>query len=368
MLIEGKSPYSDEAAEAIQSLAYGRPAGPGEFEFRADFPLYATFFFLPLGLIRDFTLARACWMTMLELGVILLAWLTLVLIRWRVSRRSLLWFFFFSLGWYYGLRPILGGNLAIMIGVTMNGALLALRSGREELTGILLALSTIKPLLVLLPLTFILFWTLAQGKWRVMLWFAITVGLLSVVSALFIPDWPIQNLREILLFHGQGQLNTLGSIMAGWFPAAGNRLGLVVSGFLGLVLILEWLFALKREFRWFLWTVGLTLTASQWIGIRTEPGNFIILTAPLFLVFSAWDERWGRTGRILIGICMLLFLVGPLLVYWDAYVSSPQSLQPPVLFIVLPLFLLIGLYWTRWWAIYSPRTLIQDLHAFEDQT
>ena len=366
LLIDGKSPYSEEVAEAIQTLAYGRPARAGEYEYRASFPLYTTFFFLPLSLIEDYAIARAIWMTILEVGILLLTWLTLVLTRWRINSWILSLIFVFALCWYYGIRPIVDGNMAILIAVTITGALVALRSGRDELAGILLGISTAKPALFVISMIFILLWTASYRKWRAIHWFAITVGLLSVVAALFVPDWPIQNLREILLFSTDTRLGTPGSVLAAWFTAAGSRLGLVLSGILGVILMFEWLIALRKEFRWFTWTVCLTLAASQWIGIQTEPGNFIILLTPLILVFSVLEERWGRSGQILVGLSLILFFAGPLALLWDTY--ADQTLWHPIMFISLPLFLFFGLYWTRWWAIHSPRLLIQDLHAFEDRS
>ena len=69
---EGISPYSDQVAVQIQNMVYGRTALPGEHELRVAYPFYSVILFFPLALIQDFTVARAVWMTILEIGLIAL--------------------------------------------------------------------------------------------------------------------------------------------------------------------------------------------------------------------------------------------------------------------------------------------------------
>ena len=54
LLVDGISPYSDEVAERIQTLAYGRPAQPGEHELRVAYPLYSVLVFLPFAFFSDY--------------------------------------------------------------------------------------------------------------------------------------------------------------------------------------------------------------------------------------------------------------------------------------------------------------------------
>ncbi len=101
LFFDGISPYSDEAALQIQTLAYGRPARPGEHELRVAYPLYSVVFFLPFALISDFHLARAVWMTVLEAALIGITLLSLRLCRWKPSPLMLAGLLIFSLLWYH---------------------------------------------------------------------------------------------------------------------------------------------------------------------------------------------------------------------------------------------------------------------------
>jgi hypothetical protein len=366
LLLEGTSPYSDEVAEQIQTLAYGRPARPGEHELRVAYPLYSQVFFLPFALIADYNLARALWMTALQGGLILLALYGLRLTGWRPGTWLLLIYFLFAVLWYHGLRPLINGNAVIFVAVLLAGAFLALRSGRDELAGILLAFSTVKPQVVILPVVFILFWTISHRRWHVLVWLAITLVLLTASMALFVPDWPLQNLREVLLYPEYNPPGTPGAVFSGWWPGMGERLGWGLTAVLGIILILEWLAARRKGFRWFFWTACLTLVMSQWIGIQTDPGNFVVLFIPLVLVFAVWEERWGPRGRwAILGIKLAIF-AGLWALFIRTITDVGQPLQHPILFFPLPLFLIIALYWVRWWAIRPSRLAVEHLQAYDE--
>jgi hypothetical protein len=368
LFVDGLSPYSDTVAERIQTLAYGRPALPGEHELRVAYPMYSALVFLPFALIRDYELARALWMTVLEAALIGLAFLSLKLTRWKMGMWLIPFFLIFSIFWYHSLRPLINGNAVILVALALVAAFAALRNGRDELAGGLLAFSTIKPHLAILPIIFILIWTISYRRWRTLGWVLISLVLLSISAALFVPDWPLQNLREILAYSSYNPPGTPGAAFETWLPATGRQLGWALNAFMGLILLVEWVFVRRKEFRWFLWTGSLTLVISQWIGIQTDPGNFILLLFPVVLVFSMWVERWGRAGSVLTSITMFLLFIVPWGIFLQTVMYGDQPLQHPIMFFPLPLFLLITLYWVRWWAIKPRQLLVEELRAYEDQT
>lgn len=366
LLIDGISPYSDAVAELIQTHAYGRPAAAGEHELRVAYPLYSALIFLPYALIGDYDLARALWMTTLEVALVGLAIICLRLTRWKINIWLLPLFLVFSVFWYHSLRPLINGNAIILVALFLVAACAALRSNRDELAGVLLGISTIKPHMVLIPIIFITIWTLASGRWKTLLWLGITLVVMSVSAALFVPDWPIQNLREVLRYSSYNPPGTPGAVFELWLPATGRRLGWALSVSLGLILIVEWILVIRKEFRWFLWTASLTLVASQWIGIQTDPGNFILLFLPLVLVLAKWVERWGRAGNGVVVFVLLLLMLGPWAIFLRTIDFGYQPIQHPVMFFPLPLFLLVTLYWVRWWAIRPPRLLVEELRTIEE--
>ena len=366
LLVDGLSPYSDEVALQIQTLAYGRPARAGEHELRVAYPLYSIYLFAPFALISDYTLARALWMTTLEAGLVAMTFLSLSITTWRPKPWMLALLLLFSLTWYHSARAVINGNAVILVSLFVVGALAAIKSGKDELAGILLAISTIKPQVTILVILYIWVWAISVRRWAIVIWTLITVAILTGTAMFFIPNWPLQNLWEILRYPGYNPPGTPGAVFSTWWPAFGDRIGWGLTIVLGIILVGEWILSRKQEFRWFIWTASLTLVASQWSGFQTDPGNFIILYFPLVLVFAVWEEKWGRRGRPIILLSLGVLLVGLWALFLATVENTGQPQQHPIMFLPLPLFLLIGLYWVRWWAIKPAKLLIEALRSSDE--
>ena len=360
-LVDGLSPYSDQTALRIQTMAYGRAAQPGEHELRVAYPLYSVILFFPYALFPDFTTARAIWMTTLEVALILLAILSIQLAGWKPNFFTLVIYILFSLLWYNAVRPVINGNAIILVALGIVGVLLAIRSESDELAGILLALTTIKPQVVLVLIVFIMLWSLVNRRWRLIAWFFGALVILSAIAWFLLPDWILQNLREIIRYPSYNPPGTPGAALAVYFPAMGQRLGLGLTAIVMMVLIFEWITGRNADFRGFLWLALLTLVGSQWIGIQTDPGNFIVCFPALAFAFALIDERYRRRGWILAILIMLLVGAG----LWALFIqtldySGGQPQQSPIMFFPLPAFLLLLLFWVRWWA-FHPGSIWYDL-------
>ncbi len=356
LIIDNLSPYSDEVAVRIQTAAYGHPDQGIEHELRVAYPLYSVFLFAPFAVISDYGIARAAWMTVLEIALVAMAFLSIKLVGWKPSLSIQGWILLFSLIWYHAVRGIINGNAVILIGLLLTGAFLYIKSEQDELAGILLAVTTIKPHLVLLIIPFILIWSIYQKRWKVLAWFFGLMGVLISLGLLIIPNWIYQNIWEILKYPGFNPAGTLVAALAKWLPSLENELKWGMPIILGFVLIRESWKARKGKFPHFLWTSSLIIMISQWIGIQTGPGNFILLFPVFMLVLSTLVSRWEEQGTwISTGFLAVLFIVP-----WITFVITIQrTYQPvlnPIMFILLPLVSIISLYWIKWWVISSPRT------------
>ena len=187
LIMNGVSPYSDLTVLKIQVAIYGRPARQGEHEFRVAYPIYSTVVFAPFAMIADFNMARALWMKALQASLLALTFLSLHLTRWRPGVLLLALLLLFSLTWYHALRGIINGNAVILVAFLIGAVFLALKSGKDELAGVLLAFSTIKPQVVILLILFILIWALSQRRWPVIFWFVVTIVFLTLAGIVFVP-------------------------------------------------------------------------------------------------------------------------------------------------------------------------------------
>lgn len=361
-LTQGVSPYSDEAVLRAQNFAYGRAARSGEAQLRYVYPLYSMAIYFPFAFISDYNMARAVFMTFLEVALVVLLIFSLRLTRWRPRFWETLLLVLFSLFWFHAIRPLLDGNSAILVGLFFAGGLLALKNQGDGPAGLLFALTTIKPNVVVLALAFILIWSLVSGRRAVAGWMLGTLVLLSATAALLLPNWMWQNLIEVVRYPSYSPPGTISAVLAETFPAMAARIARIVYGVLAGMLLAEWWSSRRADFPGMLWASLFTLVINQWIGIPTSPNNFIVLLPALVLVFSVWEERWRRAGRVLV-ITSMLFLFS---ITWGLPLWLESKQANLLLFFPVPAFLIITLYWVRWWAIHPPNVWFDMIYKVEN--
>lgn len=363
-LENGWSPYSREASREIQRMIYGRAARQGEDQVLFVYPFYAFIVFTPFAMIENYAMARAVWMTVLETALVLLTFLGISLGQWKPPRYLLVLVLVFGLLWYHGLRPLINGNASILVALFLAVAFFCIRAEQDVLAGILLALATVKPQMIVLLIPFVALWALSQRRWALITATLGSIGFLAAASSLLLPGWILENLRQIMAYPEYTQPGTPAAIFTLVMPGIGRQMGWVLTALTAGLLVVEWFSAWGKDFRWFLWTASLTLAITNLIGVPTATENFIALYPGLILVFTTWGERWGRIGRWLVWISLALLSIG----LWYLFLRTltpgiEHPIQHPVMFFPFPLFMLLSLYWVRWWYTRPPRVYLDQLRS-----
>lgn len=334
---------------------------------RFNTPIFSLFLIFPLILIEDYELAYLIWLVVSELVVAGILATALALTDWRLTRVlrvilvvSLGLMFYTVLGW-------ISGNLILLASLFLILAVFSLQSEKPELAGILFALTTIQAHILWLVYLFVIFWAVTSRRWSVLIWFVAGVGILSVLGAFIVPDWLLSYIRTLWRFEDSFILESIGQILRAQLPGFGRQLAWILSGLMGILLIVEWVQARRKGIRWFYWTICLTIVATVWVGVPVHPAMFFLLSLPLLLVLSVWVQRTGRIGHRVVGVSLLTFLVGSWGFAFQA--GLPRGFNEPSAahYFFLPLILGIGLYWTRWWAIRPQRLFIEELRSSEAQ-
>jgi hypothetical protein len=243
-------------------------------------------------------------------------------------------------------------------------SVILLQNDRIEASGVFLALSLVQPIMVILPVLFVLIWAVSQKRKLLILWFFITIVLLSIIGIFLVPDWIIQYIRLLYNFSTNFQTGNPAVLFGSMWPGLGMQLGWILSGISIVILIFEWWLALKRDFKWFLWTVCFTMVICQWVGIPTAPANLFGTIFALIFISAMLSERWPRGGQwAAVFLSILLFIWEWALFYGNIYGHHPMFQNN--LIIPIPFVLLVGLYWVRWWAV-KPRGLFLDALKFGD--
>jgi hypothetical protein len=347
---EGISPYSDHVALEIQDLVYGRPARSGEHELRVAYPFYSIFLFLPFSFIEDFSVARAFWMTLLELSIIFSTILLIRIVNWKPKLLMTLLLIVFGLFWYHSLRPLINGNAVVLILLTITLVLYGIKNQIDELVGISMALMTIKPQVVVVFILFICIWAIVNHRLKIIFWFIGTVLLLIFVGIFIYPSWPMEFLREVFRYPGYNPPGTPATALAYLMPGIGSRLGILISMLSGVILIAEWIFGKNSRDLKFVWISSLSLILGQWVNIQTDPGNFIIMFPAIILSLKVFEERWKNFGQWLNIVLLAILFFIPWLIFVNTIDFNYQPIQNPIMFFPVPIMLIIMMYWVRWWV------------------
>lgn len=340
------TPYSDPAAQRTQIVYYGRLAAQDEDLLLLWLPFPAELFYFPFAFIPRYEIARGLWMTLSEIALVAAAFLSLRLTGWKPSRFLLPMALLFPALWIFGFLNVLTASAIPFVLLASLGALLALRSGQDEIAGALLVLPLLKLGIFGVLVVFLLWWALYHRRWRVLAGLGMALGILLLLSFLILPNWVLPFLRGLYwhaLHHpGVSTYRALAEI----FPVAGPRFALLLTGFLLILLFFEWRDVRRRDFRHVLWTAGQAVAVAPLLGLPLATADFAALALPLFLFLAVLDERWpGRRFRGPAGIVLVIALAAS----WTLGLAAGLVLLAPVL-------LLIGLYWMRWWAVRPPRT------------
>lgn len=360
-LTEGISPYSEEASNRLRRSMADQLPGQPEAEALFLYPFYSIFIFAPFGLIADYQTALAAWMVILELALFTVIALSVNLSRWKMPGALLAALVIFLSLWIYSVPSIIAGEPAILQGLLILIALIAIRSENDVLAGVALALATFKPQVVLLLVPFILFWAARRERWSIFWSTIVTLAFMVGVTSLFFPAWLWDNFLQTLVFVFNTGPATPGEFFFRAAPGAGRQFGWFVTVFSLGILFWEWRAALQADFNWLVWTVYLTLVLSVLVGVPTSFTNYIVFLPAVIIVLSVWVQRWGRLGGGLVVGSLLIMFFGLWLLYGKFYLAGVPLEQSIALFLILPVFLIIGLYWVRWWWVRPPRLLIDEL-------
>ena len=353
-IMHGSLPYGDMTSQ-IKDFVYG-PAGTGEPLPRFSLPFYLIFFYIPFALVNDPPLARAIWMVFLQFALFRLIFWVFQLIRWKPAWLYLTALVLFGVCWAPSVSALLSGSTIIFQAMLLFGAIRALEFEADEAAGALLALAWFNLEAMGLLIALVLFWVLTLRRWRVWGGFLMATFFLLGVSILFNISWPLPFLAAAVANWGAALYPSTFSMLETWLPGIGVRLAQGLTLATALMLIMEWRAVRSKELRHLLWTLALTAAATPLLGMPFSPVWSLLSLPALLIVLSIMDQRWGTFGRWSAALLFLVVFVG----LWVALVLGNTS----AFVFVLPILLIVLLYWVRWWAVRTPKLwvdVISDL-------
>jgi hypothetical protein len=353
-LFDKISPYEGEVAARVQKLVYADSARAGDEPYILDTPFHILPFYYPFALFSNPTAVRAVFTLFLELALFALAIFSLRLTEWESPRIFAILFIILVLFNFYTFQAIYEASPVLLLALFYVGILFAYRTGADEVSGALAALSFYY-WEVGLPFLLFFFWRARrENRNRVFAGFFMLTVVLLFLSFLTYPDWIIPFLRATANNLRADFGFNVRDILVDFFPVQGRTLGWILTIGLFILLGYEWNAAINGDFRRFYWASCLSLAAAPLLGLRTEMEHLVVMVIPLALIFAVVHDRWRRFGNSLTILLMLIVFTVPWLFYFFLSTHS-YKFASELTFLFLPLSTLIGLYWIRRWAIRPPR-------------
>ena len=176
----GDSPYSESSYQRTQILYYGQLAEETEDPLFLWVSFPGMLFFIPFALIRDYEVARATWMTLSEMALLLAGIQAVKLAFKKISKYLLFFIIVFFVFWVFSFWGLLSASPLPFGLLALTCSLIALRNQDDEIAGILLIIPFLMQGIFLVFFLFLFWWIFHHRRWGILTGFGIR-GFLKVV-------------------------------------------------------------------------------------------------------------------------------------------------------------------------------------------
>jgi Glycosyltransferase family 87 len=345
--IDGLNPYGEQASLNIQQKIYGGPARPDQDPGYFAYPFYTAFLVWPL-VYTTYGWASAIWMVGLAACLIASLFMLFDLFRWKPAPWLTGWLAIWVLLFYYSARGLILGQPGVVVYFLELLTIWALLKHRDNLAGVALAISTIKPQMGFLIVPFLLLWALRYRRWKFVMAFAVTMLVLLLASFIAEPSWLGDWLAQLGLYPSYTALGSPVWIVTSYYLGLGGWAEATVNVLLVLVMLVSWVMVFRGRSERFMWAIMLTLTVTHLIAPRTATPHYIVFLIPIIFYFATINRHYRRRGNLWILLITLILLVIPWLHF---LVSVQKQFEHPSVYLPLPFAIFALLVWKRclWW-------------------
>jgi len=314
LLLHGRDPYSAEVTRDIQVGYYGRQVDPSRPKDPHDeqgfaYPVYVVFCLAPtIGLPFPIVQKGFFWAMAVLTSVSTLLWIRVF--RWAVPLWAQIGLLALALGSLSVMQGLRVQQMSLLVAGLVAIAIALLVAGREIPAGILLALATIKPQLMVLPILWLIIWTISdwRRRYRWALSFLCTMAILTAVSEWYLDHWiprfwhAVQDYRRYT-----GTTSVIGLLIGGVWGDALEVLAF--AAFLGVCWLQRRQAANSAVFAF---TVSLVLATTILLVPTYGPYNQVLLIPACLTLIKDRQTIWqGGVGIRLIAIITVMVVLWP---------------------------------------------------------
>lgn len=299
LLLNRRNPYGSEVSHEIQMAYYGHIVSAEDAarhvdEQRFAYPIYVVFLMAPT-IHTDFAEIKFWAPFVLGMFAALSVALSVDLLNWHLPWTTTTALMLFALSSPQIAQGMLHQQLALVVACLLTAGAWCVHKGYLVMAGALVAFSTIKPQMALLPLIWFLLWAAGEwrGRWRLLLSFGVTLALLIGGGEFLLPGWLGDFVAAMEEYRKYFPTTSLPRLLLG------DSLGIAVS-----LVIVVWLlsFAWKNrkssgDSRQFVLVFAAFLMGTVLAFPLFTPFNQALLILPTVLVVREW-RAFSRLARL----------------------------------------------------------------------
>lgn len=356
---EGLSPYSEETHQATLTLIEAQGSRPGKLDQgRFLDPASYVLFYIPLSFI-NYPIAKAIWMTIIEVSLVLGAWLCLKIAGLKLTLIETIFLCLGVLFFYPNLQMILSASVIPFYLFLMIWGIWLAMNKQGRMAGVLFFLAFAMVPISLFVAVFFMIWMGARRDNSLTSIYFIGIGFLVLIALILFPGWIGDWFGAyVRLYPRFTWIDTPLMRVGELFPGASQQISIGLHIAMAIYLFVEWYGLPSREQRGLQWKLGLSLVLLYLLNPLKPSSYLVLLFMPLFAIYKYLNEKWIVSGRIM----TWLSFVGIGLIYWFNGTAQEvfSGAESKLLILLLPLIAMLGLQYFRWWALKSSNALIES--------
>ena len=356
---EGWSPYSDETQqEAIKLLETNNSLPNGREQGYFLDPAWVVYLFIPISFV-PYPIAKAIWMMLTQLSIVASFLLAIKLSGIKMNGIEIFFSCLLGVLFYPLVRASLSASmLPFFIMLTLLAIQLAL-GGQGSQAGLLLLIAIWFNPVAIFAIVFLLIYLGSKRDNSLAQMLLIGFAFLMVTTLILFPNWIQEWFASLIrLDPGLDWLDTPWMGIARAFPGAYAQVAIGLHLFSFIMLLVEWYGLGGKNDRGVRWKLMLTLIVSYFFNLYSDGSLLLFVLPAFFLFFKYFSEKWPVSGKIMLWISY----IGLIVMSWRL-VSDPLDGFPKehaVIFLLVPSLIFLGLQYFRWWAIASPKALVES--------
>jgi len=275
------NPYSDAVVDEIQ-VTLGEARNSPYLAYFA-YPAHLCIVAAPVWLL-PYDTGVSLWIFLNLVGFIILPVAVMILLfDWHPKSWQMLLFVFVTiLGYRYAMMTIVLAQFTGWVLFFLCAGIYSLKNDRYWLSAFFLAWMAIRPDGALIALGIVAL-SMIGGRHKIGLYWAVIMGMIWLITSLFVQTWEIQFIEEIMRYRSRSGV---------WLPLVGGTLGFPVF----VALVGGWAFTLFQAIRklnwaeYVIWCSGLVITVGLLLVPHTNPYTLVYAYPVFFLLLYTFRD------------------------------------------------------------------------------